>query len=132
MRTAAPLASCGEQIGRARRTDPPSGGLFHFRVDSGSMSRGSVQSDGPVRTPVKPSTVRALGRAAAVVALLPAILRRGGARQGRRAGATREFESVSRVADELARSADVEGVARTLLDELAELFDVGFAALTFV
>jgi PAS domain S-box-containing protein len=39
---------------------------------------------------------------------------------------------VSRVADELARSADVEGVARTLLDELAELFDVGFVALTFV
>jgi PAS domain S-box-containing protein len=39
---------------------------------------------------------------------------------------------VSRVADELARSADVEGVARTLLDELAVLFDVDFVALTFV
>ena len=44
----------------------------------------------------------------------------------------REFESVSRVAEELARSTDVEGVARTLLDELAALFGVGFAALTFV
>jgi PAS domain S-box-containing protein len=64
--------------------------------------------------------------------LLPAILRRGGAEPGRRTSTAREFESVSRVADELARSADVEGVARTLLDELADLFDVGFAALTFV
>jgi PAS domain S-box-containing protein len=85
-----------------------------------------------VRTPDKLSTVRALGRAAAAAALLRAILRRGGAREDRRATATREFESVSRVADELARSADVEVVARTLLDELAELFDVGFVALTFV
>jgi PAS domain S-box-containing protein len=65
--------------------------------------------------------------------LLPAILRRGGAeRQGRRAPTARQFESVSRVADELARSREVEGVARTLLDELGELFGVGFAALTFV
>ena len=82
--------------------------------------------------PSEPSTVRALGRAAAAVLLLPAVLRRSGSGQGRRAGSTREFESVSRVADELARTADVEGVARTLLDELAELFDLGFAALTFV
>jgi PAS domain S-box-containing protein len=64
--------------------------------------------------------------------LLPAILRRTGPREDRRAPTAREFESVSRVAGELARSADVEGAARTLLDELAELFDVGFAALTFV
>jgi two-component system, OmpR family, phosphate regulon sensor histidine kinase PhoR len=85
-----------------------------------------------VRTPDEHSTVRALGRAAAAVVLLRAILRRGGSREDARASAAREFESVSRVADELARSADVEGVARTLLDELAELFDVGFAALTFV
>jgi signal transduction histidine kinase/putative methionine-R-sulfoxide reductase with GAF domain len=63
--------------------------------------------------------------------LLPAILRRTGARQSR-SGPAREFESVSRVADELARTADVEGIARTLLDEIAELFDVGFVALTFV
>ena len=84
-----------------------------------------------MRTPVF-STVRALGRAAAAVVLLRGILRRSGAREGGRADTTREFESVSRVAGELARSADVEGVARTLLDELAELFDVGFTALTFV
>ena len=77
-------------------------------------------------------TVRALGRAAAAALLLPAILRRGGARPGRGADATREFESISRVAGELTRTADVESVARTLLDELAELFAVGFAALTFV
>jgi PAS domain S-box-containing protein len=85
-----------------------------------------------VRTTNEFPTVRALGRAAAAVLLLPAILRRGGAQQGRRTGGTREFESVRRVADELARSADVERVARTLLDEIAELFDVGFAALTLV
>ena len=85
-----------------------------------------------MRTPDEVSTVRALGRAAAAVLLLPAILGRGGARQGRRGSTAREFESVSRVADELARSRDVEGVARTLLDELAALFDVGFVALTFV
>jgi PAS domain S-box-containing protein len=85
-----------------------------------------------VRTPDEHSTVRALGRAAAAVLLLPAILRRGSAREEHRASTAREFESVSRVADELARSADVEGVARTLLDELAALFDLGFAALTFV
>ena len=82
-----------------------------------------------MRIPDELPTVRALGRAAAAVLLLPAVLRRG---QGRRADTTKEFESVSRVADELARTADVEGVARTLLDELAELFDVTFVALTFV
>ncbi|HZT85848.1 MAG TPA: GAF domain-containing protein [Gaiellaceae bacterium] len=85
-----------------------------------------------MRTPDEHSTVRALGRAAAAVLLLPAILRRGGARESHRASSERELESVSRVAGELARSADVEGVARTLLDEIAELFDVGFVALTFV
>jgi PAS domain S-box-containing protein len=85
-----------------------------------------------VRTPSELPTVRALGRAAAAVLLLPAVLRRSGTGQGRRPDPTREFESVSRVADELARSADVEGAARTLLDELAGLFDLGFAALTFV
>ena len=84
-----------------------------------------------MRHPDELSTGRALGRAMAAALLLPAILRRTGARQSRSAS-TREFESVSRVADVLARSADVEGAARMLLDELAELFDVGFAALTFV
>src|SRR5437899_1131513 len=100
---------------------------------SGLVGRGSVQSQRPVRTPHQHSTVRALGRAGAAVALLRAILRRAGAaRHGGRATTAREFESVSRVADELARSREVEGVARTLLDELGELFGVGFAALTFV
>src|SRR6478736_1216868 len=91
----------------------------------------SVQSQRLVRVLDELPTVRALGRAAAAVLLLPAVLRRG-AGQGRRADTTKESESVSRVADELARTADVEGVARTLLDELAELFDVSFVALTFV
>ena len=81
-----------------------------------------------MRTPGKLS-VRALGRAAAAALLLPAILGRGPSRRGSTA---RELESVIRVADELSRSTDVEGVARTLLDELAALFDVGFVALTFV
>ncbi|HEU5477276.1 MAG TPA: GAF domain-containing protein [Gaiellaceae bacterium] len=85
-----------------------------------------------MRTPDEPSTVRALGRAAAAALLLPAILGRGRAGQERRSSTAPEFESVSRIADELARSTDVEGVARTLLDELAALFDVGFAALTVV
>jgi len=85
-----------------------------------------------VRTGIKLSTVRALGRASAVVLVLRAILGRGSAREGRGASAERGFESVSRVADELARSGDVEGVARTLLDELAALFDVGFAGLSLV
>jgi len=50
----------------------------------------------------------------------------------RAAGGGREFESVSRVASELARTADVEGVARTLLDEIAVVLDVSFAGLTFI
>ncbi len=54
-------------------------------------------------------------------------------RPNRRAvGGGREFESVSRVASELARTADVEGVARTLLDEIAAMAGVSFAGLTFV
>ncbi|HEY3577778.1 MAG TPA: GAF domain-containing protein [Gaiellaceae bacterium] len=85
-----------------------------------------------MRTPHLLPTVCALGRAAAAVVLLPAVLRRSVSGQARRGNPTRELESVSRVADELARTADVEGVARTLLDELAELFDLGFAALTIV
>src|SRR6266700_435460 len=106
---------------------PPERRAFPFLApDSGPAGRGSVQSLPPVRNLVELSTVRALGRAAAAVLLLPAVLRRGAGHE-RRADTTREFESVSRVADELARIADVEGVARTLLDEFAELFDVGFA-----
>ncbi len=84
-----------------------------------------------MRISIEATTVRALGRAAAAAVLLPAILRRAGARHPSGSG-VRELESISRVADELARSADVEGVARTLLDEIAALFDVGFVGLTFV
>jgi two-component system phosphate regulon sensor histidine kinase PhoR len=85
-----------------------------------------------VRTTDKLSTVRALGRAAAATVLLRAILRRGSARETQRAFTAQELQSVSRVADEMSRSVDIEGVARTLLDELAQLFGVGFVALSFV
>jgi PAS domain S-box-containing protein len=44
----------------------------------------------------------------------------------------RELESLRRIAGELARTPDVDGVVRALLDEIGALFDVGFAALTFV
>src|SRR5437764_13147886 len=44
----------------------------------------------------------------------------------------RERASLQRVASELARTSDVEGVARALLDEIGSLFGVGFAGLTFV
>src|SRR4051812_760124 len=44
----------------------------------------------------------------------------------------REIESLRRIADELARTPDVEGVVRALLDEIAALFRVGFVALAFV
>ena len=83
-----------------------------------------------MRTNAEPSTVRALGRAVAG-ALVSAVLRR--ARPERPGpGSERGLESVSRLAEALARGADLEGVARALLDELARLFDVGFVALTFV
>ena len=132
MRTATSIDVLRGAIGRARRTDPPSGGLFHVRGRFlASRDAAPYNLHRPVRT-LKELPTRALGRVAAAVLLLPAILRRGGAQHGRRADTTKEFETVSRVADELARSADVDRVARTLLDEFAELFDVGFAALTFV
>ena len=132
MRTAASSDVLRGAIGRARRTDPPSGGLFH--VWSRILARSSAAPYNlhrSVGTSDQFSTVRALGRAAAAVLLLPAVLRRGTG-QGRPAHPTKEFESVSRVADVLSRTTDVEGAARALLDELAELFDLGFAALTFV
>jgi PAS domain S-box-containing protein len=44
----------------------------------------------------------------------------------------RELESLRRIAAELARTSDVAGVARALLDEIGSLFDVGFVALSFV
>jgi GAF domain-containing protein len=65
------------------------------------------------------------------------LVRRRGAR-ARGAGAPtarlqeRELASLRRIASDLARAGDVEAVVRTLLDEIASLFDVGFVALTFV
>ncbi|HEY3540926.1 MAG TPA: GAF domain-containing protein [Gaiellaceae bacterium] len=44
----------------------------------------------------------------------------------------RELASLRRIASELARAGNVEAVVRTLLDEIAALFEVGFVALTFV
>jgi PAS domain S-box-containing protein len=44
----------------------------------------------------------------------------------------RERASLRRVAAGLARAPDVEGVARTLLDEIGSLFGIDFAALTFI
>jgi len=44
----------------------------------------------------------------------------------------RELESLRRIASELARTSDVEGVARALLDEIGSLFSVGFVSLAFV
>ncbi|HEX3225294.1 MAG TPA: GAF domain-containing protein [Gaiellaceae bacterium] len=74
---------------------------------------------------------------ALLVGLLVGFLMR--ARASRRAVAAagsparqRELESLRRIAAELARTSDVEGVARALLDEIASLFGVGFVALTFV
>ncbi|MCW2976578.1 MAG: sensor signal transduction histidine kinase, partial [Actinomycetia bacterium] len=48
------------------------------------------------------------------------------------AGTEREVESLRRIAGELARTTDVDGVVRALLDEIAVLFDVGFVALAFI
>jgi PAS domain S-box-containing protein len=44
----------------------------------------------------------------------------------------REVESLRRIAGEFARTPDVEGVVRALLDEIGALFRVGFAALAFI
>jgi PAS domain S-box-containing protein len=130
MRTAASSTPCGEQSGEPAAPTPRAAGFSISGPGLAGPDAAPYNLHRPVRTPDLLPTVRELGRAAAAVALLPVVLRRSGS--GRRADPTREFESVSRVADELARIADVEGVARTLLDELAELFDLGFAALTVV
>jgi PAS domain S-box-containing protein len=44
----------------------------------------------------------------------------------------RELASLRRIASDLARAGDVEAVVRTLLDEVASLFEVGFVGLTFI
>ncbi|HET8529246.1 MAG TPA: GAF domain-containing protein [Gaiellaceae bacterium] len=71
---------------------------------------------------------------ALLVGLAVGLLLRARGRSGAGAAAPRERElaSLRRIASELARAVDVEGVVRTLLDEVAALFDVAFAALTFV
>jgi PAS domain S-box-containing protein len=48
------------------------------------------------------------------------------------AASARELQSLRRIASELARAQDIESVARTLLDEIASLFDVEFVSLTFI
>ena len=48
------------------------------------------------------------------------------------AASERERASLRRVAAELARAPDVDGVARALLDEIGSLFGVDFAALSFI
>ncbi|TML10733.1 MAG: GAF domain-containing protein [Actinobacteria bacterium] len=62
------------------------------------------------------------------------LVRARGLRRERAAAPVRERElaSLRRIAGELTRTPDAEGVARALLDEIGSLFDVGFAALTFV
>ncbi len=81
--------------------------------------------------------------AAALVGALAVGLLLGFALRARRGGRSRavpavdvsrarELDSLHRVAGELARTPDVEGVVRALLDEIGMLFGVGFAALTFV
>jgi len=57
---------------------------------------------------------------------------RAGKRAAESLGRERELESLRRIAGELARTPDVEGVVRALLDEIAALFGVGFVALTFI
>src|SRR5947209_5273433 len=81
-------------------------------------------------------TIAVVLAALAVGLALGAVLR---ARAGRRAAPSaippereRELESLRRIAAELARTSDAQGVSRALLDEIGSLFDVGFVALTFV
>jgi PAS domain S-box-containing protein len=81
------------------------------------------------------SVVAVLGALAIGLAVgAAARLRPGNARKAaaESAGREREVESLRRIAGELARTPDVEGVVRALLDEIAGLFRVGFVALAFV
>jgi PAS domain S-box-containing protein len=82
-------------------------------------------------TPVWESVAAVLG--ALLVGLLIGTFR-ARPRRGSAVGeaSVRELQSLRRIAAELARAPDVHGVARTLLDELGSLFDVGFAGLTFI
>jgi PAS domain S-box-containing protein len=76
--------------------------------------------------------------AALLLGLAGGLLWRARAERRRRAPAAegrlheRELATLRRIASDLARAGDVEAVVRTLLDEIAGLFEVGFVALTFV
>src|SRR5437762_7851886 len=85
------------------------------------------------------TTIETLSVVVGAVAVALAFAVFAWARAGRRAvrpsvapARERELESLQRIAAELAHTSDVEGVARALLDEIGALFDVSFAALTFV
>ncbi|HSX22098.1 MAG TPA: GAF domain-containing protein [Gaiellaceae bacterium] len=54
--------------------------------------------------------------------------RRGGDAEA----SARELHSLRRIAAELAKAQNIEGVARTLLDEIGSLFEVDFASLSFI
>src|SRR5690242_19436104 len=84
---------CGRLAGSNRESPPhrpPERRAFSFLgPDSGPAGRGSAQSERPVLIPLEIPTVRALGRAAAAVLLLPAVLRRSRTGHGRRPDLTR-------------------------------------------
>jgi PAS domain S-box-containing protein len=73
---------------------------------------------------------------ALVVGLAVGILVRARGRDAEAAPAARlrdrELASLRRIASDLARAGDIEAVVRTLLDEVAALFEVGFVGLTFI
>jgi PAS domain S-box-containing protein len=74
--------------------------------------------------------------ALAVGLVIGLVVRRHGRKGGEDGEAARLHErqlaSMRRISGDLARAGDVEQVVRTLLDEIASLFGVGFVALTFV
>jgi GAF domain-containing protein len=73
---------------------------------------------------------------ALVLGLVVGILLRARGRTAETAPASRlrdrELASLRRIASDLARAGDIEAVVRTLLDEVAALFEVGFVGLTFI
>ncbi len=103
-------------------------------LGTGADASALLQFGGPVSTsPTESSSFRGVGRVATAALRLSASFGRRVRRAPPRRDGGRELESVGRVAERAVRAPrDVEGVARTLLDELAALFDVGFVALTFI
>ncbi len=101
MRTAASSDALRGAIGRARRTDPPSGGLFHFwrrfRAARATPLRTISTAQCGVHESFRPfARSPRRGRRAAPACRSAARRRRAGAGD---ADTTREFESVSRVAE---------------------------------